>query len=164
MRKNTTTISIRKIILLLCIISLVAICASACGNNASDDTNVETESTKQETTKVETESTKQETSKKAEQAKNDKSAEGIRPEFKKAMDSYEDFFDEYCKIMKKYNKNPNDTTILADYTEYMGEYADMMNKMNAWEDKDLSNEELAYYTKVTSRITGKLAKVSAEMQ
>lgn len=41
----------------------------------------------------------------------------IDPDFKKAMDSYEKFFDEYVAIMKKYANNPTDMSILADYSK-----------------------------------------------
>lgn len=38
--------------------------------------------------------------------------DGLRPEFKEAMDSYEAFYDEYCAFMKKYMKNPTDLKLL----------------------------------------------------
>lgn len=33
---------------------------------------------------------------------------GLRPEFKEAMDAYEDFYGEYCDFMVKYKENPSD--------------------------------------------------------
>ena len=47
---------------------------------------------------------------------------GIRPEFKAAMDSYEEFYDSYCEFLRKYKENPTDYTLLA-------EYADMLTKV-----------------------------------
>ena len=84
----------------------------------------------------------------------------IDPEFKAAMDSYEEFFDEYVAIMKKYQKNPTDLSILADYAKYMGQYADMMQKFEKWESEDLNTAELAYYIDVQARITKKLLEVA----
>ena len=91
---------------------------------------------------------------------NTSSTAGIRPEFKEAMDSYEAFFDEYVAIMKKYKANPTDLSILTDYATYMGQYADMMQKFEAWENEDLNKEELAYYIDVQARITKKLLEVA----
>ena len=56
----------------------------------------------------------------------DEQIQGIRPEFKEAMDSYESFFDEYCEIMKKYNENPDDMSLLMDYLDFMTEYDEIM--------------------------------------
>ena len=84
----------------------------------------------------------------------------IRADFKAAMDSYEKFFDEYVAIMKKYKENPTDMSILTDYATYMGQYADMMQKFEAWENEDLSKAELAYYIDVQARITKKLLEVA----
>ena len=87
-------------------------------------------------------------------------SDDIRADFKAAMDSYEKFFDEYVAIMKKYKENPTDMSILTDYATYMGQYADMMQKFEAWENEDLSKAELAYYIDVQARITKKLLEVA----
>lgn len=84
----------------------------------------------------------------------------IDPEFKAAMDSYEEFFDEYVAIMKKYKANPTDMSILSDYAKYMGQYADMMEKFEKWENEDLNTAEAAYYVDVQARITKKLLEVA----
>lgn len=84
----------------------------------------------------------------------------IDPEFKAAMDSYEEFFDEYVSIMKKYKANPTDMSILSDYAKYMGQYADMMQKFEKWENEDLNTAEAAYYVDVQARITKKLLEVA----
>lgn len=84
----------------------------------------------------------------------------IDPDFKAAMDSYEAFFDEYVAIMKKYKENPTDLSILSDYATYMGQYADMMQKFEKWQNEDLSTTETAYYIDVQARITKKLLEVA----
>ena len=40
--------------------------------------------------------------------------DGMRPEFKEAMDSYEAFYDEYCDFIKKYNDNPSELKYYLD--------------------------------------------------
>ena len=84
----------------------------------------------------------------------------IDPDFKAAMDSYEKFFDEYVAIMKKYKENPTDMSILTDYAKYMGQYADMMQKLEDWENEDLNAAETAYYVDVQARITKKLLEIA----
>lgn len=84
----------------------------------------------------------------------------ISPDFKEAMDSYEAFFDEYCKFIKKYSETDDTTGMLADYADYMTKYADTMEKMNAIDQDELSTSEAAYYVEVTTRIAQKLAEVA----
>lgn len=43
---------------------------------------------------------------------------GIRPEIKEALDSYEKFFDEYCAFMKKYSENPSDLSLIMSFATY----------------------------------------------
>ncbi|MCF0114661.1 MAG: hypothetical protein HUJ56_04855 [Erysipelotrichaceae bacterium] len=83
---------------------------------------------------------------------------GIRPEFKAAMDSYEQFYDDYVIFMQEYQKNPTDLALLAKYTTMISDLEEMDKTFEAWEDEDLNNEELAYYTEVTLRIEQKLLK------
>lgn len=83
----------------------------------------------------------------------------IRPEFKEAMDSYEEFFDEYVEIMNSYTNNPSDMSILTQYLQYMGQYTDMMEKFDAWEDEEMTEAETKYYLEVQLRIQQKLLEV-----
>lgn len=84
----------------------------------------------------------------------------IRPEFKEMLDSYEAFFDEYIEFMELYEQNPGDLTLLTKYMEYMTQYADVMEKLSAVEDEEMSDAELLYYIEVNNRITRKLAEAS----
>lgn len=95
-----------------------------------------------------------------ENKEDDTANNSIDPDFKAVMDSYEEFFDEYVAIMKKYQENPTDLSILADYVKYMGQYTDMMQKFEKWESEDLNAAELAYYIDVQARITKKLLEVA----
>lgn len=82
--------------------------------------------------------------------------DGIRPEFKEALDSYEDFFDEYCDFMKKFNESPDDLSLLGEYTEYLTQYSETMEKMDELDDGEMNDAELKYYLEVTTRINQKL--------
>ena len=87
--------------------------------------------------------------------------EGIRPEFKEAMDSYEAFFDEYIAFMERYADA--DTTemldLLSDYTKYMTEYAEAKESLSELEEQEMSVDEALYYMEVTTRITEKLWEI-----
>lgn len=84
--------------------------------------------------------------------------DGMRPEFKEAMDSYEEFYSEYCDLYKKYSENSSDLTILAEYYALLGKMDDMDKKFDAW-DGDLNDAEYKYYLEVQSRVTQKLASI-----
>lgn len=83
-------------------------------------------------------------------------ASGIRPEFKEAMDSYEAFYDEYFAFMENYKKNPTDFSLLLKYTDMLTKMADMDKAFNAWDQSDMTPEELKYYLEVNTRIQKKL--------
>lgn len=86
--------------------------------------------------------------------------DGMRPAFKEAMDSYEEFMTEYCEFIKKYSESDGtDLSLLTDYADYMRSYADMMRDFEAWEDGDLNTVELTYYIDVQTRVNKKLLEV-----
>lgn len=88
------------------------------------------------------------------------STDQIRPEFKKMMDSYEAFFDEYVELMKAIQESPSDTQLLVKYADYMSKYADMIEKLEAVETtEDMNAAELSYYIEVNARIQQKLLSV-----
>ncbi|MEE0928550.1 MAG: DUF6591 domain-containing protein [Acutalibacteraceae bacterium] len=84
----------------------------------------------------------------------------IGKDFKAAMDGYEDFMDDYVAFMKKYQKNPGDLSLLADYTDFLTKYTQWVEDFEKWEDEDLNTAELAYYTDVQARVTKKLLEVA----
>lgn len=84
----------------------------------------------------------------------------IDPEFKQAMDSYEKFMGEYVAFMKKYTANPTDMSLLADYTNYMSKYTEMVKDFEKWENEDMNSAELAYYVDVQGRVAKKLLEVA----
>ena len=91
----------------------------------------------------------------------DTNADGLNPDFKAAMDSYETFMDEYVEFMKKYAESDgSDLSILADYADYMSKYADFVEDFEKWEDEDLNAAETAYYLEVQTRVAKKLLEVA----
>ncbi|MCD8012906.1 MAG: hypothetical protein LUG99_06990 [Lachnospiraceae bacterium] len=86
----------------------------------------------------------------------DEMIDGMRTEFKEAMDEYEAFFDEYCEFMEEYKENPTDADLLSSYSSIMTQYAETMESKNALGEEELNDAELAYYIEVTARIEEKL--------
>lgn len=86
--------------------------------------------------------------------------DGLRPEFKDAMDSYEAFYNEYCEVLKKYMANPSDFSILGKYMDLMGKLSDRDAKFEAWESEDFNAEELKYYMDVNNRVMKKLLEIT----
>lgn len=98
-----------------------------------------------------------------EPVKNDSPAlvNGMRPEFKEAMDTYEDFMNEYCEFMEKYvSSDGPDLGLLADYANYMSKYADVVEAFEKWEDDDMNAKETEYYIEVQTRVTKNLLEVA----
>ena len=89
----------------------------------------------------------------------------VTPELKEFLDSYEAFVDEYIEFMNKYNQNPTDATLLAQYMDYMTKLADFEKKANdyAAQESQMSTADYNYYIDVTTRCTQKLLQVSADL-
>lgn len=89
----------------------------------------------------------------------DITSNGIRPDFKEAMDAYEAFYDEYCDFMKKYSENPTDLDLILEYTDILATAEEMDEAFDKWESEDLTDEELKYYLEVNTRVMQKLVDV-----
>lgn len=104
---------------------------------------------------------KQAQSKPAKTANNNSDmVDGMHRDFKEAMDSYEEFFDEYVAFMKKYKNSDNPMSMFSDYTKFMSQYSETMQKLDEWKSKDLNTKEAAYLLDVTNRINKKLLEVA----
>lgn len=122
--------------------------------------NAPSEEEETEATEATTAAKKKKKEKKEQKKKKEKkSSDGVDPDFKKLMDGYEEFFDEYVDILKKYKENPSDLSILAEYTEIMEEYTDTMEELDDIDQDDLSEADLAYYLEVYSRIMKKISEL-----
>lgn len=85
--------------------------------------------------------------------------DGIRQDFKNAMDSYEAYMNEYIEFMKKYNSNSTDLSLMSEYATVMKKYAKQVNAFEKWESEDLNNAEMNYYIEVQARVSKKLLEV-----
>lgn len=87
--------------------------------------------------------------------------DGMRPEFKEAMDKYEDFMNEYCDFMKKYSESGGtDLELLTDYATYMEKYSEAMKAFEKWENEEMNTKETEYYLDVQIRINEKLLETT----
>lgn len=103
----------------------------------------------------------EETTKSATTEKTEILVDGMRPEFKSAMDSYENFINEYVDFMKKYIADPSDMSLLMDYADYMSKYSDFVEDFEEWEDDDdMNTAETAYYIDVQARVSKKLLEIA----
>lgn len=108
---------------------------------------------------TETEKTSEENTEKI-KSDNTELVDGMHKDFKEAMDSYEAFMNEYVEFIKKYQNNPSDAQLIADYAKYMSKYSDLCDKFDKWESEDLNDTERAYYIDVQARVSKKLLEVA----
>lgn len=168
----------KRLLALACIISMLASFTACKGKSNDEDTAVTTaaETSQAETTQAETTEAEEEETETSEEAETEAveeetetsdteeksiSSEGIRPEVKEALDTYEKLMDEYIDFMKKYTKaSPAEmTSMLADYTKFLGKQTEAIEKLDTIDQDELSKEELEYYIDVTARVEKKLLEV-----
>ena len=82
-------------------------------------------------------------------------ADGIRPEFKEAMDAYVKFFDDYCDFCVKFSQSKDDPSMMIDYLTWMTDYSETMEKIDEIDEESLTPAEDAYYLEATLRIEKK---------
>ena len=82
-------------------------------------------------------------------------SDGIRPEVREALEAYEAFMDEYCKILNDYYANTADTALMMKYLEFAAKAEEMEAKMDAL-DSDLNDAEENLYIQVMLRCEQKL--------
>lgn len=117
----------------------------------------ESEST---TTATTTEKKEEATTKSKPTTTTEKSASSeIRPEVKKAIDSYESFMNNYIDFMKKYSESDDAVSMANDYAEYMEKYTKVVKDFDALKDNDLNDSELKYYLEVQNKINTDLISI-----
>lgn len=86
----------------------------------------------------------------------------IRPEVKEFLDAYEACMDEYVDFMQKYmNADPSGmASMMGDYYRILTRYTEFAEKIDAFDESELTNAELAYYLEVTNRVSQKLISVA----
>lgn len=87
---------------------------------------------------------------------------GTDESLREFLDEYEKFIDEYVDFMSKYKQaSPTEALAMAkDYAEMYKTYLDLVNKVEAYDIKEMSAEDREYYLEVTKRCTKKMLKIS----
>lgn len=149
-----------KKLLTILLVMMMVFSLSACGGNDTKNKEVSDNGNTAETdVKSSSDSETPENTASADE-KEQELVDGMRPEFKEAMDSYEAFYDKYCDFMKKYAENPSDLTMLAESADMMSKAADVSEKFDAWDEEEMNDTELKYYLEVNARVAQKLLEVS----
>lgn len=78
--------------------------------------------------------------------------DGIRPEFREAMESYEAFFDDYAEFMQAYAESDDTLSMLGEYADFVAKYAELTADFEAIDESELSDAEAMYYAEVSLRI------------
>lgn len=86
-------------------------------------------------------------------------SDSVDPEFKRTMDSYEAFFDEYAEFMRTYDESDDPASLMTQYTDILTRYAEVTDGLYSIDESSLSAADAAYYAEVTARIYQKLAEV-----
>lgn len=81
---------------------------------------------------------------------------GLRREFKDAMDRYEAFMDEYIAFMSRYQLSPTDPALAGEYAGMMSRYAQASGEFGIWNPENMSEAEYNYHLDVQTRVQQKL--------
>ena len=96
----------------------------------------------------------------AKETKPAQTADGVDPELKAFLDSYEEFMDEYIIFMKKYMDDPgNAVTMLGEYASIMEKYGEFAEAVEKYDEKEMSTADAKYYLEVTNRINQKMLDI-----
>lgn len=97
---------------------------------------------------------------KTEEENEAKTEDGVDPNLKAFLDSYEEFVDEYVVFMKKYMADPgNAISMLSEYTRMMEKYGDFAEKVDKYDSNSMSTADAKYYLEVTNRCTQKMLDI-----
>ena len=94
------------------------------------------------------------------ESKPTQTVDGVDPELKAFLDSYEEFMDEYILFMKKYMDDPgNAVTMLGEYASIMEKYGEFAEAVEKYDEKEMSTADAKYYLEVTNRINQKMLDI-----
>lgn len=82
----------------------------------------------------------------------EKLVNGMHPEFLDIIDSYQEFFVEYCKFLRKYQNVSEDQIPVEEYMVFMEKYNVAMQKMEQLKTMEMNDAEFAYYEDVLIQI------------
>lgn len=95
-----------------------------------------------------------------ENSENNNKVDGVDPELKAFLDSYEAFMDEYVAFMKKYNSDTdNAISMLADYSKIMARYTEFATAIDKYDSDEMSVADAKYYLDVVNRCNQKMLDV-----
>lgn len=95
------------------------------------------------------------------QSNDSDSSSNIDPDFKAAVDSYEEFMNDYVDFMKKYKESDgSDLSLISDYADMMSKYSQYAEDFKELDDGSLTTAEAAYYMEVQSRVSQKLLEIA----
>ena len=78
--------------------------------------------------------------------------DGMRAEFKNAMDAYEKYVDKFAVFMRNYdNGGRGDISLLSDFVKFMSGIETEKTKFAAWQENGLNEAETAYFADVAAR-------------
>ena len=148
----------RKAIGIILIVSLMLMLA-ACG-----EVTVVTDNTQTQTLPVENAENEPDTSTEVETVETEPTASLEEEpeetvEWRQFLQEYEAWVDDYISIVKKYEENPTDMTILTDYMEMLSNLTQWTQKADNIQGSILDTNEALEYSKEMLRIAGKLAEV-----
>ncbi len=90
--------------------------------------------------------------------------DGVDPDLKAYLDSYETFVDEYVDFMESYLNDPtNIISMLDEYTDIMNRLEEFEKQNDAYESSDMSAEDLEYFIDVTARCTKKMLSIYSSL-
>jgi hypothetical protein len=75
------------------------------------------------------------------------------------LDAYEEFMDEYIKVLKKYSEDPTDMTILSEYTSSMAKVSEWSEKAESLEDCMKNKKFVKKYTAIQMKIANALSEI-----
>ena len=143
----------KKITILVTGIFMTVAAISGCGSEPTNKTeSTTTATTPEKKEEVTTESKLTTTAEKS-------ASSEIRPEVKKAIDSYESFMNEYIDFMKKYSESDDAVSMANDYAEYMEKYTKVVKDFDALKNNNLNDAELKYYLEVQNKINTDLISI-----
>lgn len=90
---------------------------------------------------------------------NGEMVDGMRVEFKEAMDSYEAYIDEYVDFMNRYFASDDMLSMMSEYNDMLSKYSEMSEAFNEWDSEDMNDAELSYYLDVVTRTTTKMLEI-----
>ena len=95
-------------------------------------------------------------------ANEEKTSDGVTPELKEFLDQHEKCIDEYCNFMESFDANSSDPMAILKYSSLMQEYLDFAEKAEAYDEKEMTNEDLKYYIDVIARIEKRMLDVTVK--